>query len=168
MKDKIFLDTNILVYLVDEENEFHPAVKEIFENTLKEEYEIWISRQILREYAVVISRKELVEKPLRARQVTDDIARWEQSFNVIDETQEVTDNLKYLILNYNVKGKRIHDVNIVASMMTRSIPLLFTFNVKDFKAFKEIQLLGLPGQTEDESESTDKDQDREIQINPEG
>jgi predicted nucleic acid-binding protein len=149
MKDKIFLDTNVLVYLVDKKNEFHRTVKEMFENIVKE-YEIWISRQVLREYAVVISRKALVEKPLIASQVIDDIAKWEKLFKVIDETRDVTENLKRLILKYNLKGKRIHDANIVASMIKHSIPLVFTFNIKDFKAFEEVQLLGIQSQDDGE------------------
>ena len=142
MKDRIFLDTNILVYLSDEGAEFHKIVKDTFQNVSKK-YEIWISRQVLREYAVVVSRKECVEKPLKPGEINDDIAKWEQLFMVIDETKEVTENLKKLIAKYNLKGKRIHDANIVAAMMKISIPLLLTFNVKDFKEFKEIQIMEL-------------------------
>ena len=79
MKDRIFLDTNILVYLSDTGAEFHATVKEIFKD-ITEKYEIWISRQILREYAVVVSRKEDVEKPLKPQEITNDIAKWEISF----------------------------------------------------------------------------------------
>ena len=142
MKDKIFLDTNILVYLSDEGEEFHKTVKVLFTDIIKK-YEIWISRQILREYAVVVSRKAFVEKPLEPREIIDDIEKWQKLFHVIDETPDITKNLKDLILKYDLKGKRIHDANIVASMMKFSIPLLFTFNVKDFQGFKEIKVMDI-------------------------
>lgn len=102
MKDRIFLDTNILVYLTDEGSEFHKLVRDIFKNISKK-YEIWISRQVLREYAVVVSRKECVERPLQANEINDDIAKWERVFRVIDETRDVTESLKKLILKYNLK-----------------------------------------------------------------
>lgn len=140
MNDRIFVDTNILVYLSDKDDAFHQIAKNNFEDITKK-YEIWISRQILREYAVVVSRKEFVEKPLTSEEIIDDIKKWEKSFYVIDETQRITKNLKKLILKYNLKGKRIHDANIVASMMEFSIPLLFTINKKDFQAFKEIKVM---------------------------
>jgi predicted nucleic acid-binding protein len=165
MKDRIFLDTNILVYLSDTGAEFHATVKEIFKD-ITEKYEIWISRQILREYAVVVSRKEDVEKPLKPQEITNDIAKWEISFRVIDETQEITENLKNLILKYNLKGKRIHDANIVASMMEYSIPLLFTFNVRDFQVFEEVQLFEIQQQEDTQLEPNDIILDGDIQPEP--
>lgn len=151
MKDRIFLDTNILVYLADEGDEFHETARRIFEDII-EKYEVWISRQVLREYAVAVSRKEVVEKVLKPKQIKDDVTKWEESFNIIDETQDVTENLKNLILKYNLKGKRIHDANIVASMMTFSIPLLFTYNINDFQVFEEIQIMEIQSPDETETE----------------
>ncbi len=147
MKDKIFLDTNILVYLSNEDSLFHKTALEKFKQIVKK-HEIWISRQVLREYAVVMSRLEVYEKTLRSQEIIDDIAKWEKSFKVADEAEGITENLKNLILRYNLKGRRIHDANIVASMMEYSIPLLFTFNIKDFKAFEEIQLLEIESKKE--------------------
>jgi predicted nucleic acid-binding protein len=140
MRDNIFLDTNILVYLSNEESLFHEAALEAFRNVV-EKCDIWISRQVLREYAVVMSRQEFYGKTLTPQEISSDIAKWEKSFNVIDETKEITDNLKKLLVKYDLKGKRIHDANIVASMLKFSIPLIFTFNVSDFQAFEEIQIM---------------------------
>jgi predicted nucleic acid-binding protein len=165
MKDRIFLDTNILVYLSDTGAEFHETVKEIFKS-IAEKYEIWISRQILREYAVVVSRKEDVEKPLKPQEIINDIVKWEISFRVIDETQEITENLKNLILKYNLKGKRIHDANIVASMMEFSIRILFTFNVRDFQLFEEIQVFEIQHREETQLEPNSIIPDSDIQPEP--
>ncbi len=140
MKDKIFLDTNILVYLSNEESLFHEAARETFKRIV-EKYDLWISRQVLREYAVVMSRQEFYGKTLTPQEIAADIAKWEKSFNVVDETKEITANLKNLLLKYALKGKRIHDANIVASMLKFSIPLIFTFNVSDFNGFEEIQIM---------------------------
>jgi predicted nucleic acid-binding protein len=147
MKDKIFLDTNILVYLSNEESMFHEGVLEIFKQVV-EKYDLWISRQVLREYAVVMSRQEFYHRILTPQEVVADITKWEQSLNVIDETKDITNNLKNLLVKYNLKGKRIHDANIVASMMKFSIPLIFTFNISDFKTFAEIRILEIQPQNE--------------------
>ncbi len=150
MKDKIFFDTNILVYLSNEESLFHNLVLKKFKKIVKD-YEIWISRQVLREYAVVMSRKGFYKKTLKSQEIIDDINKWEESFRIIDESQQITDNLKALILKYNLQGKRIHDANIVASMKAFSIPLLFTYNLDDFKIFSEIKLMDVqpPAETKD-------------------
>ncbi|HLP44710.1 MAG TPA: type II toxin-antitoxin system VapC family toxin [Candidatus Deferrimicrobium sp.] len=140
MRDKIFLDTNILVYLSNEESYFHEKTLKIF-NQIVGKYDIWISRQVLREYAVVMSRQEFYGKTLTSQEIVEDIEKWEKSFNVIDETKETTDNLKKLLAKYEIKGKQIHDANIVASMINYSIPLVFTFNIKDFQVFEEIEIM---------------------------
>ncbi len=121
---------------------FHESVQEKFKHVV-EKYDIWISRQVLREYAVVMSRQEFYQKTLTAQEIADDIKKWEKSFSVIDETKDITDNLRILLVKYDLKGKKIHDANIVASMIKFSVPLLFTLNVRDFQAFEEIQILEL-------------------------
>lgn len=55
MQDKVFLDTNFLVHLANEDSPFNFEFIELLKG-LKEDYELWISRQVLREYAVVMSR----------------------------------------------------------------------------------------------------------------
>lgn len=68
MKDKVFLDTNILIYLANEDSSFHAVVKNRFKE-LAANSELWISRQVLREYAVVMSRSEIIEKSLTASKI---------------------------------------------------------------------------------------------------
>jgi predicted nucleic acid-binding protein len=82
-----------------------------------------------------------VEKPLSPRKVVTDIEKWEGIFQIADETEEVTNFLKELIVSYNIKGKRIHDANIIATMMVNLIETLFTLNKEDFKSFEKINLI---------------------------
>ena len=103
--------------------------------------ELWISRQVLREYAVVMSRSGIIEKPLTSAEIVSDLTKWGTICVVADETEEVTGFLKKLIQTYNIKGKRIHDANIVATMMVNTIAFLFTLNVDDFKGIKEVELI---------------------------
>ena len=142
MPDKIFLDTNILVYLANEDSPFHFRSAEKFKE-IAGKSELWISRQVLREYAVVMTRPGIVEKPLSSNEVASDIEKWESIFQIADETEEVTGILVELIKTHDIKGKKIHDANIVAAMMANSIQTLFTLNVDDFKKFKKIQLIAI-------------------------
>ena len=43
-----------------------------------------------------------------------------------------------LILSLDVKGKQIHDTNIVATMLVNNVNYLFTHNVADFKRFSHL------------------------------
>jgi len=140
MADRIFLDTNILVYLANEDSPFHLRVMEKFRE-IAGKSELWISRQVLREYAVVMTRPGIVGKPLSSKEAALDIEKWESIFQVADETEEVTGILVELIKAHDIKGKKTHDANIVAAMMANLIQTLFTLNADDFKRFKKIQLI---------------------------
>lgn len=144
VSDKIFIDTNILVYLVNEDSPFKEKVEKKLEEIVKQyRNEIYISRQVLREYAVVVTNPRIIEKPLSPEEVLCDLERWKSVFQVLDETEETTLALMELIRVYKIKGKRIYDANIVATMIVHSIKELFTLNVDDFKNFKEIQLISI-------------------------
>ena len=142
MPDKIFVDTNILVYLANEDSPFHLRSAEKFKEVAGKS-ELWISRQVLRKYAVVMTRTGIVEKPLSPDEVAADIEQWESIFKIADETEEVTAILVEMIKEYAIKGKSIHDANIIATMTVNLIETLFTFNTDDFKRFKNIELISI-------------------------
>ncbi len=139
MRDKIFLDTNVLIYLSCEESLFHKTSVDNFKE-IKEHYELWTSTQVLREYAVVMTRKDFVEKPLTNREIINDLNIWMQTLSICGENVENVKILNELIKKYKVAGKRIHDANIVAAMIANEIKLLWTYNVNDFRSFKEIKI----------------------------
>jgi len=142
MPDKIFVDTNILVYLANEDSPFHLRSAEKFKEVAGKS-ELWISRQVLREYAVVMTRPGIVEKPLSSNEVASDIEKWESIFQIADETEEVTGILVELIKAHDIQGKKIHDANIIAAMTANLIETLFTFNTDDFKGFKNVELISI-------------------------
>jgi len=88
-----------------------------------------------------MTRPGIIEKPLSSEELISDIDTWKRIFQIADETEQVTDRLIELIKNFYINGKRIHDANIVATMLTNSISRLFTVNVTDFKKFKEIDIV---------------------------
>ncbi len=109
MRDKIFLDTNILVYLANEDSPFHHEVSKKFKD-IAGKYELWISRQVLREYAVVMTRQGIVESPLSSNEIVSDIEKWKGIFQVADETEEVTQNLVELSKHCSmVHGSRLEN-----------------------------------------------------------
>ena len=43
-------------------------------------------------------------------------------------------------MKYRIIGKKVHDTTITATMIKYNIKNLLTYNIKDFKEFKEIKL----------------------------
>ena len=90
-----------------------------------------------------MTRPGIVEKPLSSKEVASDIEKWESIFQIADETEEVTGILVELIKTHDIQGKKIHDANIIATMMVNLIETLFTFNTDDFKRFKNVELISI-------------------------
>lgn len=72
-----------------------------------------------------------------------DIRQWSSCFKVADETEAVTHFLVEMIVKYNVKGKRIHDMNVAATMKAYSIKKLFTLNTRDFDQVEDLELISI-------------------------
>jgi predicted nucleic acid-binding protein len=58
-----------------------------------------------------------------------------QRFRVANEGPEVTMRLLALLAEVPTYGRRIHDANIVATMLVYGIPRLLTHNTDDFRRF---------------------------------
>ena len=52
MVAKAFVDTNILLRAFHDTFPEHVAIRALFDQMLEDEYELWISRQVVREYLV--------------------------------------------------------------------------------------------------------------------
>jgi len=56
--NSVFLDTNILVYANVSESPFHQAAVQAIENLYDAGIGLWISRQVLREFLITLSRPQ--------------------------------------------------------------------------------------------------------------
>ena len=140
MVDKVFIDTNVLVYLSDEKSKFYEDAYKKFMVLLSEK-ELWFSYQVIREFSVILSRSGRILNPLAPSELVKAVIKWKKVLKVCDENKVVNERLMKLIEKYEIKGKRIHDANIVATMLSNGIKKIFTYNVDDFKNFAEIEII---------------------------
>lgn len=106
----------------------------------------------MREYLVVLTRGTVFEKSFTVDQVLAQIEALLPSLTVLDKPLAAADLLRTLVQRYQVRGKNIHDANIVAVMLTRGVRRLATYNQADFQRFDEIVLEAAP--VEDPSDAT--------------
>lgn len=144
MDDKsLFVDTNVLVYANVIETPFHEQALAAINTAHKAGRSIWISRQVIREYLVTLTRPQTFENLPRTT-VLEQVDQFIDRFQVADDTTVVTEQLAKLMQNFKIGGKQIHDANIVATMLAYDIPCLLTHNVKDFERFgKVIRIEGI-------------------------
>ncbi|QXD23513.1 hypothetical protein F7C95_16535 [Opitutia bacterium ISCC 51] len=57
----------------------------------------------------------------------------------MEETADTSIHLENLIKRHRLKGKRIHDANIVATMRTHGLQQIATLNPADFRIFSDLE-----------------------------
>ncbi|MBN1565666.1 MAG: PIN domain-containing protein [Anaerolineae bacterium] len=137
MTGDAFVDTNILLRAFNSTFSEHPQVRALFDRMLDQDYELWISRQVIREYLVQMTHPRTFDPPLSIEQVLNQLATVKSLFRVADDTGDVTAQLEALLLAYPTRGKQIHDANIVATMLACDIDTLLTLNLDDFRRFED-------------------------------
>ena len=139
---KAFADTNIVLRLFHKLND-HEAVRTLVKSMWDNNTELWISRQVIREYLVQVSngKNDIL---LINDQMAVQIGVLQSLFQVADETPEVTAKLAELIAAHPTGGKQVHDANIVATMLAYGIDTMLTLNIADMKRFDPLIKLVSP------------------------
>lgn len=131
----IFIDTNVLVYATVVNAPLHEIARQVLQNLSVADNNLWISRQVIREYLATLSRPQTFTTPIPVATLVADVKYFENQFLVAEDNFQVTQNLLTLIEQIPTAGKQIHDANIVATIQAYNIPILLTHNVADFKRF---------------------------------
>jgi predicted nucleic acid-binding protein len=127
--NRYFVDTNVLAYALISSAPQNFMAMRLLQRLDDEDAEIWISRQVLRELAVVLSRSSHKD------QVTASLRGVATSFCIAEEHELVSEQLFLLLDQFQVSGKNIHDANIVATMLAYDIRHLLTYDTADFRRF---------------------------------
>jgi predicted nucleic acid-binding protein len=130
---KIVVDTNILIYALDESSEVHIRACEI----LKNEYNLlFITKKNISEYFSVCSKLEIDVNKVWG--FYEDITH---NLNVLYPSIDSLTYFEQLLKKYKPRGNRVYDVEIVSIMLASTIDYIATFNVDDFKNISEVGVL---------------------------
>lgn len=142
--DACVVDTNVLVYSTVSGNPWHQQARQWLAALQNGGLGLCVTTQVLREYLVVLTRGTVFEKSFTVDQVLAQVEALLPSLTVLDEPLAAADLLRTLVQRYQVRGKNIHDANIVAVMLTHGVYRLVTYNQADFRRFDEIVLEAAP------------------------
>ncbi|GAB4432141.1 MAG: type II toxin-antitoxin system VapC family toxin [Anaerolineae bacterium] len=134
---RAFVDTNVLLRAMVPQMAMHEACEELLRAMWTGQVELWISRQIIREYLVQVTHPNTFVVPLTVEQISHQVETLLSIFQVADDTAAVTAQLMDLVKVYPTRGKQIHDANVVATMLAYNIDTLLTINVDDVKRFQD-------------------------------
>lgn len=134
---KVFIDTNILLRAFHQDFPEHTAIRSHFDQLIADNSELWISRQVIREYLVQVTHVHTFKIKLSEKEISQQLTQMLHLVHVADEDWRVTQQLLFLLETYSTRGKQIHDANIVATMLANDIDTLFTLNEVDFRRYAD-------------------------------
>ncbi len=142
--ESLFIDTNVLVYASILSAPLHSVALQQIHEYQESGTELWLSRQVLREYLSVVTRTQIFARPISMPVAVADVRLFEQKFRIADDNREVGRYLFELLESVRIGGKQVHDANIVATMRAYGVKTLLTNNQRDFTRFSDyIKILTL-------------------------
>lgn len=137
----VFVDTSLLVAATVELHPAHTAAARWIENAAPSGLELCISPQVCREFLVVLTRQPVSERVFAVGEALEALNAWRTGCRVLEEGAAVVEQLLLLVEAHQVRGKQVHDCNIVATMLANGVRRLVTRNAADFKRYES--LIGL-------------------------
>ena len=139
------IDTNILVYFLNEESVYHTRAKTFIDRLQKGEIQGMISWQNLSELYAVVTDPKRFPKPMIASQVVETMKQLQENGNikVIFPLINTKETFFKLILKIKPKGQQIHDIFLAATLLSNGVKTLVTENTGDFKGVEGLRSMGL-------------------------
>jgi len=139
--DRCMVDTNLLVYATIDEAPKCEEVRQWVERLQKSGIQLCATPQIYREYLVVLTRGSVFERRFTTDEALAALDGIRPAFRTLSPTSETFEECTSLMRRHAVRGKQIHDANIVAVMRTYGLKGLATYNQNDFRRFDDVFLL---------------------------
>ena len=139
---RFFVDTNILIYLADPPAPKHWASRSMLDQLVLSGMIPVFSPQIAYEFWTVATRPVTVNGlGWGAERARKTIEHYRIEFETLHDTPTVFDLWLDLVTTHNLKGKRIHDAHILATMQAHRVTQILTFNASDFPPVTDLSIL---------------------------
>lgn len=141
---KVLVDTNVLLEATDEGRRFHVQAQSLFRNAFDDGVDLFIGTQVLREYLVVATRPiENNGLGMTTDFALDNVRRFQARVSLIAETLQAGDLFVEWAGKYRISGKRLHDLQILATASAAGMHALITANEKDYPEATPLAIIPL-------------------------
>lgn len=134
----LFVDTNILVYASLAHSPLNAQAQQALQSYNQKGADIWISRQIIREFLATLTRPQVFAYPTSTTSLRAEVELFTRQYHIAEDNAEVTERLLQIVGSVPVGGKQVHDANIVATMQVYGVTHLLTHNVSDFARYSQL------------------------------
>jgi toxin-antitoxin system PIN domain toxin len=137
------LDTNVLVYALYADAEHHRAARPLVDQGRNPDAALCLTPQVLAEfYAVVTNPRRVTEaKPSEAvvEVITNLIAM--PGLTLLPFPLDLVHRWMALLREHPVSGRKVFDVQLVATLLANGVRKLYTFNRTDFEPFAGLEVV---------------------------
>ena len=133
---KILVDTNVLVRAVERAHPLSPISRQALRHLYQQGHALYVATQNVSEFWNVRTR------PLKDRGLGNSVAatnrltsRLETFFTILPESMETFRQWRQLVAAHSVKGAKVHDARLVATIIAYKLDAILTFNIPDFARF---------------------------------
>ena len=143
---KALVATNVLLEATDEGRRFHAQAQNLFRNASDDGVDLFLGTQVLREYLVVATRPiENNGLGMTTELALDNIKRFRKRVSLVAETLQAGELFVEWAGKYGIRGKRLHDLQILATASVAGMHALITANEKDYPESTPLTIIPLSG-----------------------
>ncbi len=136
--EPLFVDTNVWLYATDPDSPFHAGALRALDTAQDSGAPLVTSPQILREYLAVGTRPGAIPSGRSLVDLLANVADIRMRCRLVEETVAVVDRLSALLSTIPTAYRRVHDANIVATMLAWDVGRLLTHNGRDFVPYSHL------------------------------
>lgn len=136
----VFVDTSVIIAASIAEHPSHAAARDAIDSLVRDRTPLCISPQVCRETLVVFTRQPVAGRTFAIEEALAVLTGWRSATNLLIENVAAVDILESLVERHPVRGKQVHDCNLVAVMLVHKVDRLLARNPIDFNRFKEISV----------------------------
>lgn len=127
------IDTNILIYAIDESSFYHNSAHLFLEKIVAKET-IFLTLQNFTEFYAIVTNPKRVNTPLTQNEAVKTIVQFIQLnlFHIIIPKQKTLETIINLLLKYRIRPSEIHDVHLAAVMLDNHIRTIYTADTSVF------------------------------------
>jgi len=132
---KLLLDTNALVYVIDENSKFFSYIRKLLS---KPGYEFYTTSKNIAEFLAVVTKYPKPALDIKSALIA--VKDFQSHFQILYPSESSFSLFIELAEKYQPAGLLIHDVEIASIALANHIDTVVTFNTKDFTLFTEIKI----------------------------
>ena len=138
----ILLDTNILVHAAGSKSPHHARARELRDRAAAGEVEACVAAQVLAEFYAVVTDPHRFQPPLAPAQVQRDLQNYLSSHLWLILPRETTvAHMLDLLDSRSVRGGKIFDLYLAATMLDNGVRTIYTENVRDSERLEGIEAI---------------------------